>query len=134
MKKKLLMITFTAALTACSPVSGQNAAAASIDIPHTQASPVVTIGQTREATPESITQTEETAQETIVQTTAAAVTIDEARQIFTRQHPGVPIEIAKQEGDVYYIQGYSGNNIYKMKIDIMSGEIYLNKTIQTGRR
>lgn len=60
-------------------------------------------------------------------------TLQQAEEKFSEAHPDATISVAKQEGDVYYIEGWNGNILYKMKFSITNGEVLLDKTIETGR-
>lgn len=63
-----------------------------------------------------------------------AFSLEDAKTTFAASHPGAEIAVAKPEGDVYYIEGWEGNTLYKMKFATAGGEVLLDKTIQTGRR
>lgn len=65
--------------------------------------------------------------------TIGSFTLDEAKAEFSVRHPNADISVAKLEGDVYYIEGWEGSTVYKMKFSVYNGDIYLDKTIPTGR-
>ena len=116
MKHTRLILILTAVLTGC-------AAAPAADIPET-ASVAVTATEAAGSAAAIPAASEDT---------AAGLTLDDAKKVFSDTHPDIPIEVAKLEGDAYYIEGREGNKIYKMKIGTASGTVYLDKTITTNR-
>ncbi|MFV0399881.1 MAG: hypothetical protein ACK5LX_04580 [Oscillospiraceae bacterium] len=66
-------------------------------------------------------------------TASASFSLEDAKTAFSAQHPGADIQVAKLEGNAYYIEGWEGNTLYKMKFSTTGGEVLLDKTITTGR-
>lgn len=120
MKNRLYVLALTAALTGC---AGAPAATGTITAPA-----AVTVTET------AIPAAEEPTAANVSAAARTSLSLDDAKDVFSETHPDIPIEVAKLEGDVYYIQGYEGSKIYKMKIGVDSGTIYLDKVITTGRR
>lgn len=60
--------------------------------------------------------------------------LDDAKASFAESHTDAEIAVAKPEGNVYYIEGWDGNILFKMKFSSLNGEVLLDKAIQTGRR
>lgn len=129
MKHARLALTLAAALTGCAGVTaapGTDSAAVSVTEPSVNR--ITTADTAAEIT---------TAAEMGSETAAASdnrLTLDDAKQIFSDTHPDIPVEVAKLEGDAYYIEGREGSRIYKMKISTETGAVYLDKTITTGPR
>lgn len=68
------------------------------------------------------------------QITDKAFSLENARDSFTEYHPDAEIFVAKREGNVYYVEGYDGAVIYKMKFKTDDGEVVLDLTVDTSRR
>ena len=64
----------------------------------------------------------------------AGFSLEDAQEKFIDAHPNATISVAKKEGDAYYIEGWDGNILYKMKFSIADGKVLLDKTIETGRQ
>lgn len=58
--------------------------------------------------------------------------LEDAKSAFAAFHPDAEITVAKREGHVYYLEGWEGNVLTKMKFAKDNGTVLLDKTIAAG--
>lgn len=93
-----------------------------------------TPAQSQTSSPALSSSSEETSASAPAPGATAGFTLEDAQEKFTEAYPNATISVAKKEGDAYYIEGWDGNILYKMKFSIADGEVLLDKTIETGRQ
>ena len=68
------------------------------------------------------------------ETATEGYSLEKTKSDFSSAHPEADISIAKKEGNAFYVEGWNGNILYKMKFLVENGSVVLDKTITTGRQ
>ncbi|MFV0414691.1 MAG: hypothetical protein ACK5L3_15760 [Oscillospiraceae bacterium] len=64
---------------------------------------------------------------------SAAITLEDAKALFSEEYPNVAITIAKTEGNAYFIQGQDENYLYNFKILAADGAVVYSEKIAIGK-
>lgn len=127
LRNLLLLIALLVLLSAC---SSSNTAS---NTEKQETSPGLDITQTTETSPPKETSSSKNPEEAGAETNNT-FTLKQAESKFSETHPDATITVSKQQGNAYYVEGWAGNMLYRMKFSTLTGEVILDETIRTGKQ